>query len=119
MSCHPIEHKYASINYLINRITTYPISKQNFDIEEQNINNLLKANGYHYLNATELIRYKQLHINDHKNKDKNINENHKKWAVFTYTGKDTGFVTKLFKEFNINISFRTNNTIENLQNNDY
>jgi hypothetical protein len=34
MSCHPIEHKFAGINYLMNRITTYPITKQNFDIEE-------------------------------------------------------------------------------------
>jgi hypothetical protein len=32
MSCHSIEYKFAGINYLINRITTYPISKQNFDI---------------------------------------------------------------------------------------
>jgi hypothetical protein len=100
MSCHPIEHKFGGTNYLINRITTYPITKQNVDIEKQNINHLLKSNRYHYLNATELIRYKQLHINDHNNKDKNINNNHKKLAVFTYTGKDTGFITKLFKESN-------------------
>jgi hypothetical protein len=77
MSFHPIEHQFAGINYLINRITTYPITEQNVDIEEQNINHLLKANGYHNLNSTELIRYKQLHINDHKNKDKNITESYK------------------------------------------
>jgi hypothetical protein len=28
-SCHPIEHKISGINYLINRITTYPISQYN------------------------------------------------------------------------------------------
>jgi hypothetical protein len=34
--------------------------------------------------------------------------------LFTYTGKDTRFITKLFKEFNINISYRTRNTIGNI-----
>jgi hypothetical protein len=42
MSCHPIEHKFAGKNYLINGIITYPITKQNIDIEEQTINHLLK-----------------------------------------------------------------------------
>jgi hypothetical protein len=83
MSCHPIEHKIAGINYLINRITTYPITKQNIDIEEQTINLLLKINGYHYLNAKNLMRHKQLHANENNNKVKNINKNHNKWAVFT------------------------------------
>jgi hypothetical protein len=58
MSCHPIEHKITGINYSVNRIITYPITEQNFDIEEQNINHLLKINGYHYLNATKLIDIK-------------------------------------------------------------
>jgi hypothetical protein len=39
---------------------------------------------------------------------------HNKWAIFTYTGKDTRFITKLFKRFNVNIYFRTRNTIENI-----
>jgi hypothetical protein len=42
MSCHPIEHKFAGINYLINRIIMYPMTKQNIDIEKQTINYLLK-----------------------------------------------------------------------------
>jgi hypothetical protein len=33
---------------------------------------------------------------------------------FTYIGKDTRFITKVFKEFNVNISFRTRNTTENI-----
>jgi hypothetical protein len=104
----------VGINYLINRIITYPVTKKNVYIEEQNIKHLLKTTGYHYLNAKELIRHKQLHFNDHNNKDKNKNNNHKKWAVFACTVMDTRFITKLFKEFNLNISFRTNNTIENV-----
>jgi hypothetical protein len=43
-SCHPIEHKLSGINYLINRITSYPITKNNTIKEEQNMNHLLKVN---------------------------------------------------------------------------
>jgi hypothetical protein len=43
-----------------------------------------------------------------------MNKNHNKWAIFTYAGKEIRFITKLFKEFNVNISFRTINTIENI-----
>jgi hypothetical protein len=65
----------------------------------------LKANGYHHLNIKNLIRHRQLHAKENNN----INQN--KWAIFMYTGKETRFITKLFKEFNINISYRTRNTI--------
>jgi hypothetical protein len=51
MSCHPIEHKFAGINYLINRITTYSLIKYNFYIYKHNINHLLKTSGYHCLDA--------------------------------------------------------------------
>jgi hypothetical protein len=32
---------------------------------------------------------------------------HEKWANFTYVGKETKFITKLFREHNIGIAFRT------------
>jgi hypothetical protein len=38
---------------------------------------------------------------------------------FTYTGNETRSITKLFKEFNINISYRTRNTIENILKQDH
>jgi hypothetical protein len=45
----------------------------------------------------------------------NIQENEQiKWAVFTYNGKQNRFVTKLFKNTNIRIAFKTQNTIGKL-----
>jgi hypothetical protein len=66
------------------------------------------------INVKNLIRHKQLRANEDNSKAININKNQNKWAVFTYVGKETGFITKLFKEFNVNISFRTRNNIENI-----
>jgi hypothetical protein len=40
--------------------------------------------------------------------------NNKKWTTFTYTGKETRYITKLFKETEINIAFKTNNTIKRI-----
>jgi hypothetical protein len=39
-----------------------------------------------------------------------------KWAKFIYVGKQTRLITKLFKNSNLKISFRTENTTEKLLN---
>jgi len=36
----------------------------------------------------------------------------KKWANFTYIGKETSVITNLLKKTNIKIAYRTNNTIQ-------
>jgi hypothetical protein len=38
----------------------------------------------------------------------------RKWAIFTYSGKETRKITKLFKDMQIKIAFRTQNTIQNI-----
>jgi hypothetical protein len=88
-SCHPTEHKISGINYLINRIATYPISECNINKEKQITDYLLKANGYHHLNVNELRRHRQLRSREDNS------QNQKKWANVTETGKNTKFITKL------------------------
>jgi hypothetical protein len=42
-------------------------------------------------------------------------QHHKlKWATFTYSGKETRKMTKLFKDTKIKITFRTRDTIQNI-----
>jgi hypothetical protein len=57
----------------------------------------LKANGHHHRNTKNLIRRRQLRAKEDNNKNQN------KWAIFTYTGKETRFITKIFKEFDTTI----------------
>jgi hypothetical protein len=101
----------SGINYLINRINTYPLTKQNHYTEIQIVNHFLKANEYNQLKTEELIQKKERHTQNEINKQK-----HEKWAKFTYIGKETKYVTKYFREYNINIAFSTKNTIEKLIN---
>jgi len=37
-----------------------------------------------------------------------------KWAPFTYIGRETTFITKLFKKAELRITLRTNNTLQKL-----
>ena len=50
---------------------------------------------------------------EHKKKKRNHNTQTKKrkWARFTYVGKETWFITKLSKDTNVTVAFTTNNTI--------
>ncbi|XP_021935838.1 uncharacterized protein LOC110837712 [Zootermopsis nevadensis] len=105
-SCHPFEHKQMSINYLLNRKNLYPISTKNKQIELNIIQQILNENGYNN---------HKINIKPNKTTKPNENENiQDKWATFTYIGKETKFITKLFKENKIKIAFKTKNTIKNL-----
>jgi hypothetical protein len=109
-SCHPTEHKNMAFNYLLNRANKYPLSEQNKEIELNIVKQIAQENGY-----TNSILNKKQHKtqNTTVNPEESIQQN-KKWATFTYTGKETRYITKLFKETEINIAFRTNNTIKRI-----
>jgi hypothetical protein len=39
--------------------------------------------------------------------------NEKKWTSFTYIGKEVMPIAGVLRKFNINVSFKTNNSLEN------
>jgi hypothetical protein len=71
-SCHPTKYKISGINYLINRIVTYPTPEHNKNKEKQIIDHLLKVNRYHHLNTADLIRCRKQH--QPTDRDKNHNQ---------------------------------------------
>jgi hypothetical protein len=77
-SCHPYEHKIASINFLMNRVHRYPITNEAKTKEINNIQDTLCANEYN----------RNLSISHSKNEkhNKNTSPQHPttKWAIFTY-----------------------------------
>jgi hypothetical protein len=95
-SCHPNEHKLASINYLTNRVHTYPLSKHAKETELETIRTILQNN-----------KCKLTYFCTKTTKDIDLQENTtKKWAVFTYAGREIKTITKLFKDSNINIAYK-------------
>jgi hypothetical protein len=70
-SCHPREHKWFGIAYLINRLRAYPIENK---LEEKNtIEHLLIANGFHQ-NVIDILN-RQKHGKSRKNPPRNLRRN--------------------------------------------
>jgi len=90
-SWHPICHKMAAIHYIYNMMNTYQLSQSAVKQEENTIIQILSNNKY---DSSILDKVKHKKENP---KPKQDNKNHK-WAKFTYTGRETLFITKIFKK---------------------
>jgi hypothetical protein len=87
-------------------MNTYPITDTNKKRELQYIRTILHNNNY----PTYKQKIKHKPNNIEQNTQPNNNE---KWITFTYTGKETRIITRLFKNTNVGISFKTITTIRN------
>jgi hypothetical protein len=83
--------KKSAINYLINRMNTYPISQENKDHEQTIINEMLKNNGYQQ-QLTDFKYINKVPINLTQTA-RNTQKDKIKWATFTYVGPETRTVT--------------------------
>jgi len=91
---------------MVNRLNSYRLSDDNKQNEQQVIEQIITNNGY----DPSIIK----HFNKTGQKTNNNNNNNNKkelWAKFTYYGKETRAITKLFKETQLRIAFKVNNTI--------
>jgi hypothetical protein len=110
-SCHPLEQKMSGVNYLLNRIITYPISKQNKCMEINTCQQMILENGYTKLNLTKKKQYIENKIRKSKLIREQTNPENKKWAKFTYIGIETKVITQGLKKYNIYPAFNTTNTL--------
>ena len=69
------------------------------------VKQILKSNNY----ETALLNK----IHDKSKKHEQGNRK-KKWAKFTYVGKETRYITKLFKNSNVKVAYATNNNLGRL-----
>ena len=97
----------AAIHYLYNRMNTYQLSQSAVKQEENTIIQTPPNNKYDP-SILDKVKHKK-----EKPKPKQDNKNHK-WAKFTYTGRETLFITKIFKKTNVKITFSANNTVGKL-----
>jgi hypothetical protein len=101
-----------AFNFLFNRLNSYPLNNHNRNNEFQIINQIAKENEYQSTNM-----FLKLKANMKPNTPRathltqEIPEN-KKWATFTYVGKETRHITKLFKNTNIKTTFKTTNNLK-------
>jgi hypothetical protein len=50
--------------------------------------------------------------NQKSSKELHLHNPSRKWCIFTYIGTETLFITKIFKQANLQIAYHTNNTLQ-------
>ena len=98
----PLEHKHAAIRYLTNRMNTYRLNSANKGKEKSVIKHILHYNKYDVS-----VLSKPTRTGNVKNQPGLNGPNSR-------IGKGTKFITKLFRDSSINITFTTQNTISKL-----
>ena len=112
-SNHPAQHKYAAIRFLYNRLNTYNLQEDEYKTEENIIHNIMYNNAFPILPHKPPSQLPPTSTLD-KQAATTTQAPTQKWVTFTYIGKETRFITNLFRKTNIRIAFKTNNTIQKL-----
>jgi hypothetical protein len=105
-SNHPPAHKYAAIRYMYNRLESYQLNNIHYSQEINTIQNILYNNQFPL--QTHIRPQRKQHQNTTTTEPQSQN---KKWVKFTYIGKETNIITKIFKNTNLRIAYHTANTI--------
>jgi hypothetical protein len=101
-SNHPTQHKYATVKFLYNRLSTYDLQKE----EHEHELNIIHNNSFS-------IKHQMPHIHTLSQKKPCQAPKHRQ-ATFTYVGKETFYITNILRQTDLRIAFCTNNTIGRL-----
>jgi len=112
LSNHLLEHRMASYRFLIRRTHTLPLDREQQHGEWQQILHMAHNNNNFSTNLfTQLKLRIQWSISQLEPPSSASLGNHRKWATFTYTSPQIRKVTNIFKQTNIRIAFKCNNTL--------
>ena len=104
-SNHPTQHKYAAIRHLYNRLSSYNLQHNEHAQELNTIHNILHNNSF------PIFQHKPPTQNT---KTQDTSRPTHIWANFTYIGKETSYITNIFRHTELKMAFRTSNTLGNL-----
>jgi transposase-like protein len=109
MTRHPIQHKHAAVRFLYNRLHTYDLEEDAKSKELNTIHNILHNNMF----PLQTYNFASRNMNINHTLTQPQTHTHK-WAIFTYVRKETRFITQIFKNTNLKIAYKVNNTTETL-----
>jgi hypothetical protein len=99
---HPTQHKYAAVKYLFNRLNSFHLQEKEYQQELNVIHNIL------YNNSFPIKPQKQAAHT--KTQQQMTQTSMCKWATFTCVGKETSYITNIFRRIDLKIAFQTNHT---------
>ena len=116
-SNHPVQHKYAAIRYLYNRLHTFNLHDHErwsviTSTEEKKTPSTTSCSTTHFQFPPPPKNPPHLKKITTPNKPKTTST--QKWATFTYVGKETTFITNLFENTDPKIAMHTNNSIQKI-----
>jgi hypothetical protein len=100
----------SGINYLVNRLYTYPITERAKEAEMNTIQNVLCNNDddINLISKLPLQEKQKQYITYRLTATKSM------WVIFTYSGKEVRAITKLFRDTEMKVAFRMWNTVQNI-----
>jgi hypothetical protein len=104
-SNHPPQHRHTAIRYL----KTYHIRSDEYKEELETIHEIMWNNGFPF-HAHKAPTPRQ----PTPSPDQRTDTTMQKWAPFTYVGRETTFITILFKKTDLKITMPTNNSLQKL-----
>jgi hypothetical protein len=114
-SNHPVEQKIGAFRYHINRLHDFPVTPEK-KCKEWTTIRTIEINNSFPLNLLDKLNRQILHRKaKHGQKIKKTKIDYKKkWATFTYCTPKVRKIINLFKNTNVNIAFKSPNTIRQL-----
>ena len=107
-SSHPSEQKFAAIRYFANRIHTYNLDHIQKQKETDIVKQIIDNNKYDTSILNRIgknIKQRQGHEQGNQNQ---------RWVNFTCVGRETRYITKLFKNTSLKVAYTTNNNLGKL-----
>jgi len=111
-SIHPNEHKLAAYRYYTERMLNLQLNAVHEKREWSTILHITLQNGFPPT-LTQKLRHQIKHKKEHTTPHTNMNKN-KRWVTFTYISPQIRKVTNIFRNTNVKIPFRCQNTVANL-----
>jgi hypothetical protein len=107
-SNHLLEHKLAAYRFHIERMFTLPLGGEQWQEEWESIKQIERNNNYP-INLLQKLKQRIQRKLSHLTLPSKSSDT--KWATFTYTTPQIRKITNVFKQTNVKIAYKTNNTI--------
>lgn len=109
-SNHPIQHKLATFHSMLHRLINTPLSEKDFNIELNIIKQIAVNNGYSHTIIEKMLS-KKLKTKAVSEVYPIIKDKKQSFKVLTHFGKASTQVKNYLSQKNINIAFKTNNSL--------
>lgn len=111
-SNHPIQHKHAAYEHMLNRLNNIPMNEVDYEDELYTITQIAKQNGYtenliHRINRRILNKNKRSELTTFYTE-----ENDKKYITLNFNKSTSHIVSKIFKKYKYKIAHKTNHNIQ-------